>query len=453
MLPTALVGGGQRRRLGQRGKGAHRGQPLRHDRPVAPAAATAPPRLPVRCSPARAACRRGARGRTPSKRLGRILDGRAERGRSTGPPALSRPSGTGTSDQHADHAQRVAAQRERILVAGRQLADAEQADQRLELVGQRHDHADAVARQGVAGEARLVVILDRFGHGVALAVVARVVAAHHALQLGELADHVGQQVGLGEQGGAVGIGGQVVVAEGAVGDRARDRAHALRALALRAELAVVDDLVEAGARAIRASSCGPGRRRTWRRPGAAARRARCLRSPRLGSAGAMLLTTRKRCVSLPCASSSGKYFWFAFIVRIRHSCGTSRNSVSNSADEHVRPLDQAGHFVEQRVVVDRLEAGLACRGRVELARDLGAAFGEAGDHGALVAQLRDVAVGVERSTIGDVAASKRWPCVTRPASRPKRTAPATMSSPCSATRPCAGRTKLTLVQPSASWYS
>ena len=66
-------------------------------------------------------------------------------------------------DQHADHAQRVAAQRERILVAGGHLADAEQADQRLELVGQRDDQADAVARQRVAGEARLVVVLDRVG--------------------------------------------------------------------------------------------------------------------------------------------------------------------------------------------------------------------------------------------------------------------------------------------------
>jgi hypothetical protein len=55
----------------------------------------------------------------------------------------------------------VAAQRERVLVAGGQLADAEQADQRLQLVGQRHHQADVAARQRVAGEARLVVVLDR----------------------------------------------------------------------------------------------------------------------------------------------------------------------------------------------------------------------------------------------------------------------------------------------------
>ncbi len=48
----------------------------------------------------------------------------------------------------------------------------------------------------------------------------------------------------------------------------------------------------------------------------------------LASSGLMLLTTRNRLVSLLEASSSGKYFWFAFIVRIRHSCGTSRNSRS-----------------------------------------------------------------------------------------------------------------------------
>ena len=64
-------------------------------------------------------------------------------------------------DQHADHAERVAAQRERILVAGGQLADAEQADQRLQLVGQCDDDAGRAARQRVAGEARLVVVLDR----------------------------------------------------------------------------------------------------------------------------------------------------------------------------------------------------------------------------------------------------------------------------------------------------
>jgi hypothetical protein len=65
---------------------------------------------------------------------------------------------------------------------------------------------------------------------------------------------------------------------------------------------------------------------------ASARRGRTTRSlPRTildGSASLMLLTMRKRWVSLPPASKSGKYFWFWRIVSTRHSAGTARNSSS-----------------------------------------------------------------------------------------------------------------------------
>ena len=148
-----------------------------------------------------------------------------------------------------------------------------------------------LARQRVAGEARLVVVFDGEGDVLGLAVVARVVAAHDALQLGELADHVGQQVGLGQQRGAVGLRGQRRRRRAARRWRGRSRARARRA---RPACRACRDRPPwpAPARAIRASSCGPGRRRTWHRPGAGAPRARCLRSLRLASAGRMLLTTR-----------------------------------------------------------------------------------------------------------------------------------------------------------------
>jgi hypothetical protein len=107
-------------------------------------------------------------------------------------------------DQHAQHAKRVATQGEGVLVAGGQLADAEHVGQRLQLVRQCDAQADIAARQLIAGEARLVVVLDRIRDIGRLAVVQRVVAAHDALQLGELADHVGQQVGLGQHRSAVG---------------------------------------------------------------------------------------------------------------------------------------------------------------------------------------------------------------------------------------------------------
>ncbi|CFP63687.1 Uncharacterised protein [Bordetella pertussis] len=45
---------------------------------------------------------------------------------------------------------------------------------------------------------------------------------------------------------------------------------------------------------------------------------------------------------------------------------------------------------------------------------------------------------------------KRCPCVARPACRPSA-AIGTMSAPNRATSPCAGRTNLTVVWPSANW--
>ncbi len=66
--------------------------------------------------------------------------------------------------QHADDAQRMPPQRKRVLVAGRQVTDAEHAHQGFQLVGQRHHHAGVVARQRVAGKTRLVVVFNRVGH-------------------------------------------------------------------------------------------------------------------------------------------------------------------------------------------------------------------------------------------------------------------------------------------------
>ena len=167
-------------------------------------------------------------------------------------------------DQHADQAERMAAQRERVLVAGGHLADAEQARERLELVGHRHRDAAEIARQRVAGEARLVVVLDGVGDLVAQAVVPRVVRAHDSLQLGKLAHHVGEQVGLGEQRRLVRLQHEVVAAE-------RLRHH------LRDACPACCDRRPSPARAPATPACvgGPGRRRTSHRPAAGAPRARC----------------------------------------------------------------------------------------------------------------------------------------------------------------------------------
>ena len=92
----------------------------------------------------------------------------------------------------------MAAQRKGVLVAGGQVADAEHADQRFKFVGQRNHHTDRIARQFIAGKTRLVVVFDRQRNRFAQTIVARVVAAHDALQFRKLADHIGQQIGLGQ---------------------------------------------------------------------------------------------------------------------------------------------------------------------------------------------------------------------------------------------------------------
>ena len=59
-----------------------------------------------------------------------------------------------------------------------------------------------VGRHLVALAGGLVMVADRVGDRGGLPLGARIIAADHALQLGEFADHLGDEIGLGEPGGA-----------------------------------------------------------------------------------------------------------------------------------------------------------------------------------------------------------------------------------------------------------
>src|SRR4029077_2876257 len=116
-------------------------------------------------------------------------------------------------DEDALYAQRRAAQAERVLVAARALADGKDPRERVELVGDRHRDTGARRRQAIPRGARQVVLADGLRHFRSFLVGARVVAAHDALQLGELAHHVRQQIALAQFRGAPrvihrGIGGE-----------------------------------------------------------------------------------------------------------------------------------------------------------------------------------------------------------------------------------------------------
>ncbi len=294
-------------------------------------------------------------------------------------------------DEHAHDAQRVAAQRVRVLVAAGQLADAEQPGQRLELVGQRQRQSGLAARQRIAGKARPVLVLDGLRDGLGLAVVARVVAAHHALQFGKLADHVGQQVGLGQLRGARGLLRQRRAAE-PLADRRGQRRHARDALAHRAEASVVDDAgqprqarLEAAPAVLVVEELRVGQ--PWPHDALVARdHARRVGRAHVGddqeALGEPPLRVEQREILLVGLHRQDQAF-------LRHR----EEGRVEAADQHVRALDQRRHLVEQRLVGVQGQAFLH-RGHEQLALDLAPALVEAGDDRALVGELLFVAVGL-----------------------------------------------------------
>ena len=302
------------------------------------------------------------------------------------------------------------AQRKRVAVAGRQVADAEHADQRFQLVGQCHHYTHVLARQRVARKTRLVMVFDGAHHLVRQAVVFRVVAAHGALQLRKLAHHVGQQIGLGQQRGRIDTRQQVVLGQRAVvrlqrrvvvrqgieqpdGNGLGNGAHALDALALGAQPVVVDHpgqafdtrqqrflavLVkeELGIRQARADHALVAANHQAGILGRdVADHQKPVRQPALG--------VQQRKVLLVGLHGQDQ-------ALLRHA----QKFLFKFAHQHIGPLDQRGHLVQQRRVVNG--AGALAHfgsGGLQLARNLGAALGERGNHRAFVPQLCGVAVG------------------------------------------------------------
>ena len=101
-------------------------------------------------------------------------------------------------EQDLYDALRGAAQRERILRAGRLRADLEEARDRVDLVGDRDDRAAQCSRQRVVDVDRQVVIVDRLPNIGRITFFAGVDAADLSLQIGEFLHHLRDQIGLAE---------------------------------------------------------------------------------------------------------------------------------------------------------------------------------------------------------------------------------------------------------------
>ena len=113
------------------------------------------------------------------------------------------------------------------------LTDTKDTRQGVHLIGNRYRAGHRIRRQRVASKSRLILLVQRHGHVFRFAVMARVVHPHHALGVGELEDHVGHQVALGQQARA---GCVVHVSANLFGNPARQRLDAIGLVAQGAQL-------------------------------------------------------------------------------------------------------------------------------------------------------------------------------------------------------------------------
>jgi hypothetical protein len=126
-------------------------------------------------------------------------------------------------EQCPEDADRRAAKRERIRRAGRHDVHGAGADERVEAVGDGDQSAGLAGRAGVLRAARHVVVGDDVRDGRRRPLCDGIGATHLALKLGELSDHQGDQIGLGESG-AVQRGGADLRVEADVRSELRHQA-------------------------------------------------------------------------------------------------------------------------------------------------------------------------------------------------------------------------------------
>ena len=287
----------------------------------------------------------------------------------------------------------MTAQGERVFVAGRQVADAEHADQGFQLVRQRDHHTRGVARQRITRKAGLVMVFDRMGDGLTQAIVQGVVTAHDALQLGEFAHHVGDQIRLGQLRSLVGLSHQRYIAQLGC-DGLGNRAHALHALALGAELVVIHDLaqtVHAGGERLFAvlveEELGVGQTGAHHPLVAANHQAGVIGvdvAHHQELVGELAGGVQQREVLLV-----GLHGQDQALLRDVEELGLE------FANQHMGALHQGCHLVQQGSIFDgfAVSTHFGCSS-VQLANDVGAALCKAGNHRAIFGQSSGIGVGI-----------------------------------------------------------
>ena len=293
--------------------------------------------------------------------------------------------------QDANQAQRMAAQRKRVFVSRGHIANAKHADQRFQFVGQRHHPADRFGWQPVARKTRAIVVRDGGCNLLTQPVVHGVIISHNALQLRELAHHVGQQISLGQACGQRRFFGQCIAAE-LLANGACDGADARHALALVAEFVVVDDLGQAlhtrlqGLLAVLViKELGIGQ--------AGAHHALVTANNRAGVGRADVADHQEFVAQLARGVEQREVLLVGLHSQDQALLRHLQKFRLKAAGQHIRALHESGHLVQQRLVIHQLRAQSGC-GRLQLARNVGTAHFKAGNHRTVACQGGGVVVSV-----------------------------------------------------------
>ena len=287
----------------------------------------------------------------------------------------------------------MTAKRKRIFITCRHVTDAKHPDQGFQLVRQCHSDAHRIAGQFITRKTRTVMVANGMGHGVVQPVVLGVVGAHDALQLGELAHHVGEQIGLGQTRSQLGLCGQLGTTE-LLPDRLGNGAGTRHALALRAQLVVVHHFGQAfNARLQRffavlvEKEFGIGQARAHH-PLVALNHGRRV-------IGADVAHHQKLMGQLACGIEQREVFLVGLHGQNQTLLRHLKELFFKFANQYIRTFHQSRDFIKQRLVFDGVHAATHFGGsRLKLTLNLGATLGKTGDDGTVAFKHFGVVIGM-----------------------------------------------------------
>ena len=221
--------------------------------------------------------------------------------------------------------------------------------------------------------------------------MARVVAAHGALQLGEFTHHVGQQIGLGQARGLHGLCGQRVATE-LFSNGTGNSADAFHALALAAQLVVINHFAQAFDARLEClfavlvkEELRIGQARAHHALIAANHRARV--------GGADVADDQKLVAQLACLVEQRKVLLVGLHGQNQALLRHLQKGWLKAAGQHIGAFHQRSHLVQECFVVHRLRTQRGSSS-LQLACDVGAARLKAGNHRTVARQGGGVVVGV-----------------------------------------------------------